>query len=154
MWMRGLTVPSANLQMTPNWWGVLICWMLGRFCRVIWTGWINRLRPMASGSTTTSALVSQQPQAVLQAGEEWLESCLVEEDLGDLVNSWLDMNQCAPRWPKRTVVIWFILSWPAARGKWLSLCTPCWGHISSTVPCSGHLNSRTTLRCWSMSSEG
>ncbi|GAB0183898.1 hypothetical protein GRJ2_000855100 [Grus japonensis] len=29
-------------------------------------------------------------------GEEWLESCLVEKDLGMLVNSWLNMNQqCA-----------------------------------------------------------
>lgn len=145
MWMRGLTVPTANLQMTPSCGGVLICWMSGRVCRRIWTGSINRLRPMAWGSTKSNALVSQQPQAVLQAGEDCLESCLVEEDL---VNRWLNMSHCVPRW-------WFIVSWPAAPGKWLSLCTQhCWGHTSSTVPMSGHLNSRTTLRCCSMSSIG
>jgi len=34
---------------------------------------------------------SQQPHATL--GEEWLESCLAEKDLGMLVDGWLNMSQ-------------------------------------------------------------
>ncbi|KAK4812857.1 hypothetical protein QYF61_024154 [Mycteria americana] len=37
--------------------------------------------------------LSQQPHARLQLGEEWLESCLAEKDLGVLVDSWLNMSQ-------------------------------------------------------------
>jgi len=39
------------------------------------------------------ALRSQQPQAMLQLGEERLESCPVEKDPGVLLDSWLKLSQ-------------------------------------------------------------
>ena len=42
------------------------------------------------------AFSSQQPQAILQAWEEWMENCLMEGDLGVLMDSWLNTSQqCA-----------------------------------------------------------
>ena len=35
----------------------------------------------------------KQPHATLQVGEEWLESCPAEKDLGVLVDSQLNMSQ-------------------------------------------------------------
>ena len=68
IWMKGLSVPSVSLQMTPNPTGVLICLRVGRLYRGIWTGWIDGLRPTVCGSTRLNlALGSQQPHATLQA---------------------------------------------------------------------------------------
>ncbi|GAB0185076.1 hypothetical protein GRJ2_000972900 [Grus japonensis] len=51
----------------------------------------GQLYEVQQGSVLHPAFGSQR-----QAGEEWLESCLVEKDLGMLVNSWLNMSQqCA-----------------------------------------------------------
>ena len=75
IWTRGLSAPSAGLQMTPSWAGVSICSMVGRLCRGIWTDLdMQRYR----------------------LGEEWLGSCPAEKDLGVSVDGQLNMSQqCA-----------------------------------------------------------
>jgi len=68
----------------------------------IWTGWINGPRLIARDSTRPSPQVpglelqSQHPIQCYRLAEEWLESCLAENDLGVLVSSRLNMSQqCA-----------------------------------------------------------
>jgi len=56
----------------------------------------GQLYEFQQGQGPGPSLWSQQPNAMLRLGEEWLERCLVEKDLGVLVNSWLNMSQqCA-----------------------------------------------------------
>lgn len=51
----------------------------------------------------SSALASQQPHALVEAGEECLESCLAEKDLGG--NGWTWAKN-VPRWQRKSIASW------------------------------------------------
>jgi len=59
------------------------------------------------------------PMQSCSLGEEWLEICLAEKDLGVLVDSWLNMSQQCARCPRRSTASWLVsgIMWPAEEGK-------------------------------------
>ncbi|KAK4807450.1 hypothetical protein QYF61_002001 [Mycteria americana] len=83
---------------------------------------LDRLDPWAGGNclrfNKAPALGPQQPHATLQVGEEWLESCQAEKDLGVLVDSRLNMSQqCAQVAKKANGILACIRSRVASRSR-------------------------------------
>ncbi|KAK4810540.1 hypothetical protein QYF61_004503 [Mycteria americana] len=92
---EGIECTLSKFAVTPSWVGVLICLRGGRLYRGIWTGWIDGPR-FNKAKCKVLHLGHSNPMQHYRLGEEWLESCLAEKDLGVLVDSCLNMSQqCA-----------------------------------------------------------
>ncbi|KAF4796268.1 hypothetical protein TURU_085011 [Turdus rufiventris] len=85
----------------------MLTWRTGRLYRGFWTGWIHDLMQTEAqeGQVPSPALGSQQPLVCYRLGEEWLESCSAEKDLGVLVAA-AEHEPAVHSWPRRPMASW------------------------------------------------
>jgi len=113
--MRGLSASSVSLKIAPSWVGVSICsgdldtldrWVKANFMR------FNK------DKCQVLPLGHNNPMQHYRPGEEWMESCLAEKDLGELVDNWLNMSQqCAQVAKKANSVLAYIKISVASRSR-------------------------------------
>jgi len=96
--MRGSRAPSVSLQIAPTKLGGTVDLPKGRkglqrdLDRLDLWAKVNSMR-FIKAKRQVLHFGHKNPMQCYTLGEEWLESCPKEKDLGVLVDSWLNMSQ-------------------------------------------------------------